>query len=359
MAGSKDGLPSKDFLRGKLFPVAKLCVKLGIAALLIAWVVGEDGRSMVESIRRMNPLWVFLCFLALLAQMAGTAVRWKFLIAKELNVSFYEAFRLTAIGLFANIFIPAGAVGGDVVKATLLASKTGKGKRVEATISILVDRIVGMAGLFLLTLMLFLIFLRRIVELPPAAGFLAYALTLMCIAGLLVTVVLFFQDFIFRWSLAAKLLAFADRWMRGVPGSIVRSVSAYRSRWRALFWTTFFSAFLLHPLLMLAMFFPLYGELNILPEAGATMTAVAYGNVASAIPLTPGGVGTRDAVIKTLLSSWGVPESSAATAMILYTSMLLLIDLLSGIAFFLPDGWRKKENGCINTAEPECAECRK
>ena len=359
MAGSKDGLPPKDFLRGKLFPVAKLCVKLGIAALLIAWVVGEDGRSMVESIRRMNPLWVFLCFLALLAQMAGTAVRWKFLIAKELNVSFYEAFRLTAIGLFANIFIPAGAVGGDVVKATLLASKTGKGKRVEATISILVDRIVGMAGLFLLTLMLFLIFLRRIVELPPAAGFLAYALTLMCIAGLLVTVVLFFQDFIFRWSLAAKLLAFADRWMRGVPGSIVRSVSAYRSRWRALFWTTFFSAFLLHPLLMLAMFFPLYGELNILPEAGATMTAVAYGNVASAIPLTPGGVGTRDAVIKTLLSSWGVPESSAATAMILYTSMLLLIDLLSGIAFFLPDRWRKKEKGCINTAEPECAECRK
>ncbi len=345
-------LPRKSS-RNKLLPVVKLCLKLGIAAVLIAWVIGEDGRAVLESIRRMNPLWVVLCFLALLAQMAGTAIRWKFLIAEDLHVSFYKAFRLTAIGLFANIFIPAGAVGGDVVKATLLAAKAGKGKRVEATISILVDRIVGMAGLFLLTLVLFLVFLRRILELPPAAGFLVFALTLMCIVGLLVTVVLFFQDFIFRWSIAAKLLAFADRWMRGVPGSVVRAVSAYRSRWRTLFWTAFFSTFLLHPLLMLAMFFPLYGELHVLPEIGTTMTAVAYGSVAAAIPLTPGGVGTRDAVIKTLLPFWGVTESSAAAAMILYTSMLLLINFLSGIAFFLPDEWSCKEKNISRSAGTE------
>ncbi len=339
MTDSNSGASPRWMSAGKLIPIVKLCVKLGIAAALIAWVVGEDGRAMLESIRRMNPLWVLCCFLALLAQMTGTAVRWKFLISKELNVSFYEAFRLTAIGLFANIFIPAGAVGGDVVKATLLASKTGKGKRVDATVSILVDRIVGMAGLFLLTLVLFLIFLRRILELPSAVRFLVFCLTLLCVAGLLVTIVLFFQDFIFRWKFAAKLLAFADRWMRGIPGSVVRSVSAYRSRWRVLFWTTFFSTFLLHPLLMLAMFFPLYGELHTLPDPGTTMTSVAYGSVAAAIPLTPGGVGTRDAVIKTLLSSWGVAESSAATAMILYTSLLLLIDLFAGIAFFLPEKW--------------------
>lgn len=340
-------------------PLLKFLLKAGIAAALIAWVIGGDGRAMLHSIRRMNPLWMLLCFLAILGQTAGTAVRWKFLIAKELNVSFSEAFHLTAIGLFANLFFPGGAVGGDVVKATLLASRAGKGKRVEATISILVDRIVGMAGLFLLTLGLLLVFLRRILELPPAAGFLVFVLAMICVGGLLATCVLFFQDFIFRWAPAAKLLAFADRWMRGVPGGIVRSVSAYRSRWRTLGATTVFSALLLHPLLILAMFFALYGELGHLPEAGTTMTAVACGSVAAAVPVTPGGIGTRDAVITTLLSAWGMPESSAATAMILYTAMLLLLDLLCGIAFFLPGA--RGRGPVVRSGEDggETAHCRK
>lgn len=328
--------------RQKLLQVLKLFLKLGIAAALIAWVIGHHGKEMLESVRRMNPLWVFLCFIAILAQMAGTAIRWKYLIAKELNVSFYEAFRLTFIGLFANIFIPAGAVGGDVVKATFLASKVQKGKRVEATISILVDRIVGMAGLFILTLVLCAVYFRRIMELPSAARFVVFMLTLMCIAGLLVTVALFFQDFVFKWSFTAKMLSFADRWLRGIPGNVIRSVSAYRGRWKVLFWTTFFSTFVLHPLLMLAMFFPLYGDLHEIPEIGTTITSVAYGSAASAIPLTPGGIGTRDAVIKTLLSAWGITESSATTAMIIYTAMLLLIDLLGGIAFFLPDKLKRR-----------------
>ena len=158
---------------------------------------------------------------------------------------------------------------------------------------------------------------------------------------------------------AAKLLAFADRWMRGVPGGIVRSVSAYRSRWRTLGATTVFSALLLHPLLILAMFFALYGELGHLPEAGTTMTAVACGSVAAAVPVTPGGIGTRDAVITTLLSAWGMPESSAATAMILYTAMLLLLDLLCGIAFFLPGA--RGRGPVVRSGEDggETAHCRK
>lgn len=322
-------------------PALKLILKLGVASLLIAWVVGGNWRGMLESIRQMNPLWVLLCFCAQLIQVTLTGVRWKFLIGKDLNVSWYETMRLTFIGLFSNIFIPAGAVGGDVVKAAMLASKL-KGQRVEATVSVLVDRIVGVAGLFLLVLLFFGITFSKVTTLPAAAQSVVFLLTALSAAGCVIIAVLFFQDFIFRWKFASDLLAFADRWLRGIPGNVIRSVSAYRNRWKTLIGTTLFSALLLHPLLMLAIFFPLYGSIHELPPVDTTMAAVAYGNVASAVPLTPGGLGTRDAVVKTLLSAWNIPETSAATAMIIYTAMLLLIDLLGGIAFLLPAELRKR-----------------
>mgnify|MGYP000444063480 FL=1 len=55
--------------------VLKPALKLGVAALLIAWVVGGDWHGMLESDRRMNPLWVLLCFCAQFIQMTLTGVR--------------------------------------------------------------------------------------------------------------------------------------------------------------------------------------------------------------------------------------------------------------------------------------------
>ena len=79
------------------------------------------------------------------------------------------------------------------------------------------------------------------------------------------------------------------------------------------------------------------------PPTDVTLTASAYGSLASAIPVTPGGLGTRDAVVKTLLSAWRIPENSAVTAMMIYTALLLLTNLLGGIAFLLPAELRRKE----------------
>ena len=230
-----------------------------------------------------------------------------------------------------------------MLKAAVLASKVEKGRRIEATVSILVDRIVGIGGLFLLVLFSFCLMFRRIGELPVAAKSIVYLFSLLSAGGIGVIAVLFFQDYIFRWKFAAKLLEIADRWMKGIPGSIIRSVSAYRTRWKTLVLTTLFSALILHPLLFGALYFPLYGAMREQPPADVTLTASAYGNLASAVPVTPGGLGTRDAVVKTLLNAWGIPENSAVTAMVIYTAVLLLTNLLGGIAFLLPAEWRKKK----------------
>lgn len=323
-------------MKRRFFSILKTLLKLLIAGALIYWVGGNEWRKIAELIASMDPLWIVLCFLMLFIQSAGTSIRWRSLIAPELHVTFYEAFRLTLIGLFSNIFIPGGAVGGDVVKAAFLSTRVGSGKRVDAAVSVLVDRVVGLVGLFLLNLFLAALYFRRILNMKPADRYIILLLCLMCVSGIAVSFVIFFQDLIFRWKPAAKLLEWADRWMKGIPGNIIRSVSSYRSRWKTVLWNILFSMLILHPLLMLSIYFALYGVLRDFPDPGVTMTAMAFGNSASALPITPGGIGTRDFVVKMLLSGWGIKESAAAAAMMIYTSMMLLLNLFSGIGFFLP-----------------------
>ena len=320
----------------KILTVLKALAKLLIAGLLIYWVAGKEWKKIAELISSVSPVWIILCFFTLFIQAIGTSIRWRSLIAPELHVTLYDAFRLTMIGLFSNIFIPGGAVGGDVVKAAFLSARTEAGKRVDAAVSVLVDRIVGLIGLFLLNLFLAALYLKRILALDAASRYIVWLLCLMCITGIAVSFVIFFQDFIFRWKPAKMLLDWADRWMKGIPGNIIRSVSSYRSRWKTVFRNILFSMLILHPLLMLSIYFALFGVLQNPPDAGLTMTAMAFGNSASALPITPGGIGTRDYVVKILLSGWGFHESSAAAAMMIYTSMMLLLNLCSGIGFFLP-----------------------
>lgn len=77
-----------------------------------------------------------------------TFVRWYFLVAVlGLPFSLRDAVRLGFLGLVFNTVVP-GAVGGDVVKAAFLCRE--QARKTQAVASILVDRVVGMLGLFAL-----------------------------------------------------------------------------------------------------------------------------------------------------------------------------------------------------------------
>jgi hypothetical protein len=77
-----------------------------------------------------------------------TLVRWWYLVrALGIDFSLRDAFRIGFIGYLFNL-LPAGIVGGDVLKAWILA-KEKPGNRARAFASVIVDRIVGLYVLFL------------------------------------------------------------------------------------------------------------------------------------------------------------------------------------------------------------------
>lgn len=72
-------------------------------------------------------------------------VRW-FVLVRALNLPFtiQNAFRLGLVGCFYNAFLP-GSVGGDLVKAYIIARDT-PGKH-SAVATVIADRLVGLFGL--------------------------------------------------------------------------------------------------------------------------------------------------------------------------------------------------------------------
>ena len=77
-----------------------------------------------------------------------SAARWWFVLrVQEIRVSPWEAVRLTFLGQFFNHVVP-GTVGGDLVKAYYAAKHTPR--KAAALMSVLVDRVLGLAVLTLI-----------------------------------------------------------------------------------------------------------------------------------------------------------------------------------------------------------------
>ncbi len=92
-------------------------------------------------------LAAILFFLILLIQ----SYRWQCLLGVHgIKIGLVRLIRLTFIGFFFNNFLPS-TVGGDVVKGYLVSKATKK--TAESYVSVLMDRIIGIVGLFFLGFM--------------------------------------------------------------------------------------------------------------------------------------------------------------------------------------------------------------
>jgi uncharacterized protein (TIRG00374 family) len=89
--------------------------------------------------------WIFAASLALwlLSQLIFVA-RWILLMrVQSVYIGYWTAFNLTLLGIFYNNCLPT-SIGGDLVRAWYVTNHTDK--KLEAALSVLVDRFIGLAG---------------------------------------------------------------------------------------------------------------------------------------------------------------------------------------------------------------------
>ncbi len=124
---------------------ARFCIAGGALYLALR---GEDLRQVAEVLLSLN-LWILAA--AIIIYVIGQLVfvaRWCVLLkVQSITIGFLPAVKLHFLGLFYNNCLP-GAIGGDLPRAWYVTKHTDK--KLEAALSVFVDRAIGLAGMFIM-----------------------------------------------------------------------------------------------------------------------------------------------------------------------------------------------------------------
>ena len=130
----------------------KLVLKFSFAGGLLYWLIqkGDLDFAMAGKALTENPELVLGVILMIAFSAIGTAYRWKILLEiKSKPLPFGEVVKLNWIGLFFSSILP-GAVTGDLVKAVYAKKLDDRLTKTYLLMSTLVDRVIGLIGLLFL-----------------------------------------------------------------------------------------------------------------------------------------------------------------------------------------------------------------
>jgi uncharacterized membrane protein YbhN (UPF0104 family) len=277
--------------------------------------LNEFGRTLAGARHRLGLVFVSLVGMSL--TILFCSLRWHILLAAQgIRLGLRRATELNLVGVFFSMLLP-GATSGDFLKAWYVARDT-PGRRAESATTVFLDRVVGLLGLILLA---------GVVLAWPFHGFA--------------------QDGLFRKVLVSTGV-FALLVGGGLVGAIWFPISL-RGRWgetltrirsslrsglanpATLAWVTALS--IGNHLAFLASEYAAATALGAHLTVGQALCGFLIVNVVAAIPVTPGGLGSREAACVLVLGRFGIPPETALATSLLVYAWLLLIGLSGAVVW--------------------------
>ena len=264
---------------------------------IIGWLMVNAAQN--DSFSRMRDapkqwdllaLATVLCFAAVLL----TIVRWYFLVrALEIPFRVRDAFRLGFLGYLYN-FITPGSVGGDFFKAVFFA-RGNRGRRAEAAVTVIVDRLIGLYALFLVGTAAIL--LSGMWRMDSKEVHAVCAITFWCtgIGTAMIAIT----------ALPGFSQGPIARWLHTLPrvGPVIEGINRakrmYYSRWSVLVVATVMS-FGVHTLNSIGIWLIARGLLSQAPSLAAHFVVVPLAMATGALPLAPNGLGTFEFTVEFL-----------------------------------------------------------
>lgn len=130
-------------------------LKILFAVALIYWLVTSGKLNFTALGRMLTPAYAILGLGLVFFNFYFASERWRVLVlSQRIQANSWPTFKLSMIGAFFNFAMPGG-VGGDVVKAYYFA-KENPGSRVTAATSVLMDRVLGLFAMVIMALVVML-----------------------------------------------------------------------------------------------------------------------------------------------------------------------------------------------------------
>ena len=317
----------------------RMAVGFGLAFLLLRYTLHANRTELSLVLGRASKPLLFLALLLYGLVILITVFRWGVLLRVQgIHLPLWELIRLTMIGVFFNMAIP-GAVGGDLVKMGYITRQVPD-KRTEAVLTILLDRIIGLLALFFVAavaVLLSLPLLREMGHEDRTLQLAAYMVGVGSLGGIVAVALVEFRAVWVRNAWIARLLDMGRRLLPQAVTHIIERLAAaldlYRKK-RGSVLVALALALSVHSFLSLDFYCigVALGEREL--TLGNHFLATQVANAAGAIPITPSGVGTRDAVAARFFRAMhGDPELAGAIPVTL--SLIIVFWSMVGAAVFV------------------------
>ncbi len=333
----------KSNLQKGLLTLIRATVSIGLAAgLIYATLKSSDAgpADVKQHFIQASHWWLILAVLIYGVVVTITVVRWRMLLKVQgVDAPFPTLLRLTLIGMFFNLAIP-GAVSGDLIKMAYMA-RVAPERKAEAVLTILLDRVFGIIGLFLVAAAMIILSLQLLLGLGEEHRAIQAAVFLVGLGsfgGIALLLLLELREKLIRVHWISMLIEFVAKKLPAalvdISKRFITALDLYR-RHRIVIIKAIALSIAVHSLLGLDLYMigRALGENSL--RSRDYFLAMQVGNAVGSIPVTPGGVGTRDAVIALFLKALEAHPQLLATFVPLTYSVILVIWALIGSVVFI------------------------
>ena len=128
-------------------------IRIGITAAVLGFLATKvNWPNLAHRFASAHPVWLTAALFVTLGSICLCGTRFYFLLRlQNIPLSYFRTLHLTFVGFFFNLFL-IGSTGGDAVRLFYLL-RWFPHKKARATLSILLDRVFGVAALFGLALL--------------------------------------------------------------------------------------------------------------------------------------------------------------------------------------------------------------
>ncbi len=263
-------------------------------------------------------LWLF-------AYLILGAFRWYLLLRGQgLILNFLQVIRLQLIGFFFNTAIP-GAVGGDIIKAVYVIKGLQSDRKTPAMLTILLDRIMGLAALFYIGAFSILMSLDFFLSQPVLLPLVIFVLVGTIASMLGICWVLFIND---KYDFIARLTKKKFPGVNTLAG-IYNAIKVYRAK-PIVILQTLLIGITIQGLAVSYGLFLTQSLTGLTPNPLKFCAVYAVAVMTTALPLAPGGLGVGHVAFEKLLLLINVPGGANIF------NVMVLVQLILNLLGFIP-----------------------
>lgn len=277
------------------------------ATVLLLWWVFHDPRkqaALLDAVKEADWRWLLAGIAAYGCFELLAGVRWQILLRVQgVRISWGRMYGLLMVGLFFSLFIPGGT-GGDIVKGYYLLKEAPVGRKTAAAMSVVMDRLVGLIGVAAITGTVTYLRWDWLTADPLSKNYIITGLGILgaCLLGMLL-------------AGAIAALRLVHRLPERLPGRsfLATLTGAYALYGRAWFATLTaiviaIAAHGMHYATFVAANQSIEHSGPRKPTTVQLLSAIPVIETMSALPITPGGLGTREKLFDDMLTNLCVDE---------------------------------------------------